>query len=949
MTNKSKLYLSLLALILPMALMAQATITGSVTSDDGAALAGANVVVEGTSLGAAADAGGSYNINGVPAGNFTVTASFVGYESSSSSVSVPASGSVTVNFSLSSGAIELTGLEVLASRATRNTPVAYTNVAKEEMEFRLGSQDIPMILNTTPSVYATQQGGGAGDARINVRGFNQRNVAVMINGVPQNDMENGWVYWSNWDGVGDATSSIQMQRGLSAVNLATPSIGGTMNIITDPTALSRGGRFKTEVGNGGFLKATFNYNTGLINDNMAFSTTIVRKVGDGVIDKTWTDAWAYYFGASYQMNDANRFELYAIGAPQRHGQNLYKQNLGAYDAEFAASIEGYDAVAVSDTGQFRDDGEAGGVGFGRTFNQNWAPINSSYTGEQYWYMYGANTVARHDPNFLNERENFFHKPLVNLNHYLTLSDNMRLSTILYWSGGSGGGTGTYGKIPTMDADGNLGDDDYKFYYGRGPWVRDWNTLIDYNSGDEDTVYVDKTALARTHGAGNNQSVGILRNSINRQNTYGVISKLNFDMSDALKLQFGIDWRTAGIEHAREVRDLMGGDYYVDFADDNFADGKEVGLGDIIAYHNETTVDWLGFFGQGNYTSGAISAYGMVGMSSIAYTYQDHFTVADKLIEADAISATQFKGGAMFDINDDMSVFANFGVVEKPPIMDNVIYFDGTVASDPANENFQSLEAGVNYHAGNIAVKANYYMTSWNDRNLTKAISSGQGSSGDTDVIFLSGVNQKHSGIEIEASAQLMAMLRLDAAISIGNWVFDGNAGGNYQEDTFNEEGQVIGQTTTYWDYALDGLKVGDMPQTAYVLGITLTPMPGLTAQVLYNMYDDNYSDWGPTAREYSGDASDADRDQVWQAPGYSRMDVHLTYDLPSIGDINLQAFAHIFNALDDVYVQDAVDNSQYNAYGSNEGDENGKMHKADDAEVFLGSPMYFNAGISVHF
>jgi outer membrane cobalamin receptor len=197
MTRKSKLYLSVLALILPLGLMAQATITGSVTSEDGSALAGANVIVEGTSLGAAADASGNYNINGVSAGNVTVTASFVGYESSSSSVSVPASGSVTVNFSLSSGAIALSGLEVLASRATSRTPVAYTNVDKEEMEFRMGSQDIPMILNTTPSVYATQQGGGAGDARINVRGFNQRNVAVMINGVPQNDMENGWVYWSN--------------------------------------------------------------------------------------------------------------------------------------------------------------------------------------------------------------------------------------------------------------------------------------------------------------------------------------------------------------------------------------------------------------------------------------------------------------------------------------------------------------------------------------------------------------------------------------------------------------------------------------------------------------------------------------------------------------------------------------------------------------------------------
>ena len=139
---------------------------------------------------------------------------------------------------------------------------------------------------------------------------------------------------------------------------------------------------------------------------------------------------------------------------------------------------------------------------------------------------------------------------------------------MYWSGGSGGGTGTYGRIPTLDADGKLGGENYKFYYGRSPWTRDWNTLIDYNSGTDDVVYVDKRAISREAG----QSVGILRNSINRQNTYGLISKLHYDMSDDLKLQVGLDWRTAGIEHAREVRDLMGGDYYLDFADDYAPDG-----------------------------------------------------------------------------------------------------------------------------------------------------------------------------------------------------------------------------------------------------------------------------------------------------------------------------------------------------------------------------------------
>ena len=109
------------------------------------------------------------------------------------------------------------------------------------------------------------------------------------------------------------------------------------------------------------------------------------------------------------------------------------------------------------------------------------------------------------------------------------------------------------------------------------------------------------------------------------------------------------------------------------------------------------------------------------------------------------------------------------------------------------------------------------------------------------------------------------------------------------------------------------------------------------------MFDNNYSDWGPSAREYSGDDSDADRVQVWKAPGYSKMDIHIYYDLPiSEGGSNIQLFAHVFNVLDDVYVQDAVDNSQYNSYG-------GTSHDADNAEVFLGSPRYFNAGITVQF
>ena len=900
------------------------SVTGLVTDADTNPLSGANVVVDGTEMGTVASETGFYSIKLDP-GTYTVTVTFIGYSSQSQEV-VMGEEDVKVDFALAIDAITMSALEVLASRADEKTPVAYTTVGKEELEFRLGSQDVPMALNTTPSVYATQQGGGAGDARINVRGFNQRNVAVMINGVPQNDMENGWVYWSNWDGVADAAQSIQLQRGLSAVNLATPSIGGTMNIITNPASAEKGGKFKQEGGAGSFLKSTFNYNTGLMmGDKLALSGTIVRKTGDGIIDATWTDAWAYYMGASFQANDKNRFELYAIGAPQRHGQNLYKQNIATYSQELAGDIDGYDESAYAEGAKFQTEG-------GRTFNQNWGPVSSDYKGKQYWYMYGVGGLFgggnqdRYNSGFLNERENFFHKPLVNLNHFMTINDKTRLSSVLYWSGGSGGGTGTYGssfRKPAVDGE---------KWYRSSPWGWDWDAAIATNSDRVDTDF----------HATENRSKGILRNSINRQDTYGLISKLNYEVSDELELQVGLDWRTAGIEHAREVRDLLGGDYYVDYADDNAPDGKVVRLGDEIAYHNSTTVDWIGGFVQGNYTKDKLNVYGMGGLSSIKYSYQDHFTVANEVVKADAISTFQIKGGAMYDVDDNVSVFANTGYVEKPPIMDNVIYYDGTVASDPSNEAFISSEAGVNFSSDNFAVKVSAYNTDWKDRNLTKAVTTGQGSSGDTDVIFLSGINQKHQGLEVEGSMQLNDMIRLNGAVSFGKWKFDGDAAGNYQENEYNADGQVVGLKTTPYTYALDGLMVGDQPQTAYVVGAELTPIKGLRLSGIFKMYDNNYSDWSPNAREYDGDDANADREQVWMAPTYNRLDLHGSYKLPKIGGLDMSLTGHVFNALDALYVQDAVDNSQYNGFGD-------KMHLPHNAEVFLGTPRYANIGLVINF
>jgi hypothetical protein len=385
-------------------------------------LIGATIILEGTSHGAATNMSGRFQLEG-PAGDYKLKVSYVGYDDVVMDVTIVEGKMTDVGtIELESNTIVMEGIMIQADRAKeRETPVAFSNVDRKQLQEQLGSRDIPLSMDVTPNVYATPQGGGAGDARINVRGFNQRNVAIMINGVPVNDMENGWVYWSNWDGIGDATSSIQMQRGMSAVNLATPSIGGTMNVITSPAEQKGGFLYKQEFGTGNFIKSSVFAHTGLKDGKFAFSVGGVRKTGQGVVDKVWTDAWAYYFGSAWNINSKHRLELYAMGAPQRHrhGQNLYKQNVAAYSQDYAKEL-GFPAGALEDFPESQS---------GRLYNENWGGVSHQYTGKQEW---NGNINDRYNPHYINERENYYHKPLVNLNWFAQFSDKVSLFTTAYY-------------------------------------------------------------------------------------------------------------------------------------------------------------------------------------------------------------------------------------------------------------------------------------------------------------------------------------------------------------------------------------------------------------------------------------------------------------------------------------------------------------------------------------
>ncbi|MFY0689986.1 MAG: TonB-dependent receptor [Cyclobacteriaceae bacterium] len=926
-----KVLLLLTLLLSVITVFAQRSIIGVVVDGEtGEGLPGVTVMVKNTTSGTITDIDGSFTLT-APLNEFEIEISYVGYVSYSSIVdgSMSDLGEVTLEV----GTTELDVLEIVASRSTNDAPFTFSDVSKKSIQENLGSRDLPLVLNTTPSFYSTNQGGGAGDARLTVRGFDQRNVAIMINGVPVNDMENGWVYWSNWDGLGDAASSIQVQRGMSPVNLATPSIGGTMNIITDPAAKSRGAYFKQEAGSWGFFKSTLTYNTGLINDKLAMSATAVNKQGNGFSDGTYTRAWAYYFGMSYKLSDKDKIEAFAIGAPQRHGQNLYRQNIGTYSRDFAESLDTYDAAAFDDY-QER----------GRSFNQNMGSVSGNYTGNQFYKMYRSRDKARFSEDFLLERENFFHKPQVNLNYYHSFNDDMQWTTIAYYSGGKGGGAGTYGEVLRKDANG-VSSADVPFFFGPGPWEWDWDATIAVNQAPAGTDWTNDFDNGTKTDAG--ESIGIIRASKNDQYTLGAISKLFWDVSDNLTVNFGVDWRTAQIDHYREVRDLLGGQYFR-FTGNQFESTDQQYrkvLGDKIDYDFTNTVDWLGGFAQAEYKTEKFTGSLMTGYTTTKFTHENHFVQdgGDKLlIDGGRYGGYQVKTGGSYKITNDLNIYANYGYVAKTPNFDRVIDDETySLFSDAQNETFNSIEIGATERLGSkFVVNVNYYNTLWSNRTQKEELENPN--SGEDVFVLISDIEQRNSGFELETSFMPVKALRFDGGLSIANWYFTKDVPIRLTQN--DSRGNVVDQ----WDETLyiEGIKVGNAPQTQFFLTASVFPVKGLMLKADVRYYDKFYADYNPVGRlaleDPDGDGTADERPQSWKVPSYSLIDFHSTYDLP-FNDlpVSFQVFLHVFNVLDQVYIQDAGDNSRFNAF---DGD-----HDADDAEVFFGLPRNINGGLVIRF
>ncbi|SDH99425.1 TonB-dependent Receptor Plug Domain [Myroides phaeus] len=847
--------------------LSQNKITGVVIDGEfQSGLPGATVIVKGTQNGTSTDMDGNFELN-VSSDKGEVVLSFIGYQSKTVAFKIGADKKANLGkIVLAADENMLDDIVIMGVADVakdRKTPVAVSTIKAAEIQEKLGSQEFPEILNTTPSVYAAKGGGGYGDSNINIRGFDQRNVAVLINGMPVNDMEGGAVYWSNWAGLADVTSAMQVQRGLGSSKIAISSVGGTINVLTRTSDAREGGSISAGVGNNNYFKGLASYNTGVLENGFSASILLSYTRGNGYVEGTAFEGVNYYLGLGYKSKDnRHNVQFTFTGAKQDHDQRST-------------------SMSIENIKKF-NNGE---------LNKRYNPDTGFYNGDRF-----------------NFKSNYYNKPVMSVNYDFNINDTWTFGTVVYASWGRGGGTGTIGGGPNgyrdfaaevRDVNGHMRFDDIAAW-NRGEAIADWGNTSNKVNADGN-YYVD--ANYKNAGDGG----WARRSSINSHDWYGTVMNMNAKVNENWNVDFGLDARIYKGYHYQTLDNLLGADGFQVTNNKNF--GKEGYIvsqtydakasmnpwvkwndREKVGYHNDGNVKWLGGFGQVEYSKDDLSVFVQGAISNQWMQRVDYFNYKNDSEEQktswESIFGGSIKGGANYNINENHNVFVNAGYFSRQPFMNNGVYLNNTNKLNPdlTNEKIFGLEAGYGFRSDKVRANLNLYRTSWKDR-VTRA--TGRFDSGIKDdkgknilvngYATLVGVEQIHTGMEMDFLYNPIDKLNITGSFSWGDWKYASNVTGTfYNEDTNEPIYKVPGKPESGFETKtlyIDGAKVGGAPQLIFNLGANYEIAKGFKVDANYRYNDNFYGSLAIDKADAEGKAGSM------KLPAFNLFDAGLSYRL----------------------------------------------------------------------
>lgn len=279
--------------------MGQLVINGRVTDQEtGQPLTGAHILLENTFIATISSPSGQFRIAGLKQGDYRVIVSYVGYEKYSSFIKI--NKDTTLNISLKPAAIMGSEVIVTATRAPEKSPTTFSTINRKEIsQVNLG-QDMPFILQATPSLVTTSDAGnGIGYSNMRIRGTDLTRINVTINGIPLNDPESHGVWWVDLPDFASSAESIQIQRGVGTSTNGAAAFGASINVRTDDPETVPYSEISASAGSFDTYKLTFKAGTGLIRNKWAFDGRLSRIYSGGYIDRATSDLLSYALSGGY--------------------------------------------------------------------------------------------------------------------------------------------------------------------------------------------------------------------------------------------------------------------------------------------------------------------------------------------------------------------------------------------------------------------------------------------------------------------------------------------------------------------------------------------------------------------------------------------------------------------------------------------------------------------------
>ena len=877
------------------------TCQGIVIDELGEPVVGATVQVPGTTVATPTDIDGKFSLK-VPPKTRDLQISYVGYKT----LTVPAASEMG-EIKIVPDSKMLQDVVVTSSVAkTRETPVAISEISAAEIETKLGNKEFPEVLRTTPGVWSTPEGGGYGDAKINMRGFKAPNVALLINGIPMNDMEWGGIYWSNFSGLSNVTSNMQTQRGLGAAIISSPSIGGTINITTRGLDSHKGGSLWYGLGDGNLNELGFNLSTGMMKNGWAITVLGSRRWAESQhnIQGTSFEAWTWFANVSKKLGDSNQISLTAFGAPQWHNQR-----------------DRYSGLFIED----------------------WQGVRQ-FMGSEAPYLFNATYGFRNNGQAFNSKKNFYHKPIISFNHIWQINEYSSWSSALYVSISRGGGYTGQGRTSAWRTAWNGAS------YGALNWE---NNGLDIRTPEG---WFDYGAIEDMNAASTTGSNMVLASQYNNHEWYGLVSTYkNEFIPNKFTFTGGIDIRYYIGHHYTQIEDLFGGDYFIDDNSRGTVNSmnnyraadpawvyQKLGVGDIVYRNYKGFVNQEGIYGQGEwkFLDGKLNAIVAGSLNVTTQQRKDFFYYDEEHAwsgKKTSLGGT-IKGGVNWNIDRNNNIFVNGGYISKPPFFSYGVFLSAATSNEmnpnTRNDKIGSAEIGYSFHSPKFTMTINGYYTKWMDKTDSETVKHGTDTNkksptyGLRYTLNLENVNAQHWGVEMNFTYLPTTWLEVNGMFSWGDWTWDNNPVGYFYDlegqplHIYNDPdlGMTVYETASGVKAAdhswakvnQKGIKIGDSAQTTGAIGVQFRPFKGFRIGGDWTISARHYSDYAVSGTALNVNTT-LNVQKPWEIPWGHELDLNVSYRF-KLGKLDATVYGNVYNLLNYYYVKDAT--TAYSSVGT---------------------------------